>query len=40
MIEARDNGCMNTLKEAKHMCKELGVIAGMLESALAEGSKK
>jgi hypothetical protein len=40
MIEARKNGRTNALKEAKRLCKEFGVIAGMLKGALARGSKK
>jgi len=37
MIEAKKNERANALKEAKRLCKNFGVTAGMLKEAPAEG---
>ena len=40
MVQAKKNECAKTLNELTRLCKELGLTAGMLNGALAEGRKK
>ncbi len=40
MVEAKKNERANALKEVKHICKEFGFTAGMLQGSLTEGRKK
>ncbi|MDB4158808.1 hypothetical protein N9730_03510 [Gammaproteobacteria bacterium] len=37
MIEAKNTGCANALKEVKRLCKEFGFTTGMLNGSLAKG---
>ena len=39
MIEIKKNERANALKEVKHLCKEFGISAVVLQSSLAEGRK-
>jgi hypothetical protein len=40
MVEVKKRERASALKEAKRLCKEFGLTAGMLKGALAEGRKK
>ena len=39
MLESKENKRAYALKEAKRLCKEFGLTAGMLKSSLTEGRK-